>query len=74
MAGVIRFAYNEEINVARIALMSAVLEFKRFSGSYANDNIVRLFTAVLNTPGALTEPATDHPLLDAIRVNFFNAD
>ena len=59
--------FNEEINAARIGLMLAVQEVKRFTDSYNDQQIARLLIAVLKTPGSLQAPGNDHELWDAIR-------
>ncbi len=59
--------FNEEINAARIGLMLAVQEVKRFTDSYSDQQIVKLLVAVLKTPGSLQEPGNDHELWDAVR-------
>jgi len=59
--------YNEEINAARLRLISAVREFKEFTNSYSDEDIVRMLIAVLSVPGSLTYPGNDHALWDAVR-------
>lgn len=61
------FFYNEEINAARIGLINAVREVKEFTDSCDDQQIIKLLSAVLKTPGALQEPGDDRELWNAVR-------
>ena len=59
--------FNEDINAARCALMNALVEVRRFTDDYSDQQLVRLLVAVLRTPGSLRQPGEDHELWDAVR-------